>query len=78
MAVISQDGYYIIKGFVSRSQLLTNGVNVKDSQRKPIRVPVGFGLRPGNEADLIHPSAIVDSISGRRFSLWWCCLLNGQ
>lgn len=67
MAVISQDGYYIIKGFVSRSQLLTNGVNVK---RLPTQADQSSGrlwVRPGNEADLIHPSAIVDSISGRRF-----------
>ena len=62
------DGYFLIKGFVSKSELLANGTNVKNL---PVQADQKYGrlwVRPGNEADLVHPSNIVDTISGRRFA----------
>lgn len=62
------DGYFLIKGFVSKAELLNNGINVK---KLPVQADQKYGrlwVRPGNEADLVHPSNIVDTISGRRFA----------
>lgn len=60
-------GYYIYKGFVSKSQLLAQGTNIKKFPIQSDQTAGRLWIRPGNEADLIHPSALVDSISGKRF-----------
>ena len=67
MATNSTDGYFIIKGFLSKAELLTNGVNIKKLPTQSDQKAGRLWIRPGNEADLVHPSAIVDTISGRRF-----------
>jgi hypothetical protein len=67
MATLNTTGYYIYKGFVTRSQLLAQGVNIKRFPTQSDQTAGRLWIRPGNEADLVHPSALVDSISGRRF-----------
>ena len=67
MATLTTTGYYIYKGFVPKSQLLVQGVNIKRLPTQSDQTAGRLWIRPGNEADLVHPSALVDSISGRRF-----------
>lgn len=61
------NGYYLKKGFVSRSELLTNGVNVKDLPVQADQTGGRLWVRPGNESDLIKPAALIDSLGGRRY-----------
>ena len=64
---LNTTGYFIYKGFVPKSQLLVEGVNIKRLPTQSDQIAGRLWIRPGNEADLVHPSALVDSISGRRF-----------
>lgn len=60
-------GYYIIKGFVSKAELLLSGVNIKSLPVQSDQSRGRLWIRPGDEADVVKPSSLVDNLSGRRF-----------
>lgn len=62
-------GYYIIDDWVSRADLYINGTNVKFF---PTQSDMNYGrrwIRPGNEADIIHPAKFIDTPTGQRYGL---------
>ncbi len=60
-------GYIWAKGFISRQQLLQIGVAIKDMPTQSDMRAGRLWIRPGNEADVIRPAALVDSLSGKRY-----------
>lgn len=66
--MVLQDGYWIVLGYMSRSQMQIDGYEIKGL---PVQEDQRSGrqwIRPGNDADVVRPASIVDSISGKRYA----------
>lgn len=66
MAVVP--GYWITTGWVSRGELYTNGLQIKNF---PIQSDMNDGrawIRPGNNADILKPARLIDTPVGTRYA----------
>lgn len=62
-----ENGFFIIDGFVSQTQMQIDGYKVVNLPIQTDQINGRDWIRPGNEADVVKPASLVDSISGRRF-----------
>jgi hypothetical protein len=57
------EGYWIIKNWVSKAQLFVQG---KEVRFLPIQTDQRSWQRPGNDADVVKPPKLVDTLAGYR------------
>ena len=61
-------GYWIVRGHVSRGQLYADGLKIEDL---PVQSDMTRGrswVRPGNEADVVVPAALVTTMDKRQWA----------